>query len=74
MKIDKKYEGILTAALMAISMGTVMSFAMTFVNVGINNNTLAAFAKAWCIAILVSLPTGLLITPRIRKIVKKLVS
>jgi len=74
MKIDKKYEGILIATLMALSMATVMSFAMTLVNVGFNSHTLSAFARGWSIAIVVALPTGLILTPNIRKLVSRLVN
>jgi hypothetical protein len=49
-----------------------MSFAMTIVNVGINNYFLKAWLTGWGIGFLASLPFSCLIPPLVQKIMKML--
>jgi hypothetical protein len=53
---------------MAVIMSMCMSFAMTAVNVGMNNYFLKAWLTGWGIGFLVSLPFSFFIPPLIQKI------
>jgi len=71
MKIAKKYSIILFAALTSLGMSFSMSLTLTLVNVGLAG-FLEKWPRAFIIGFIVSLPTSLIITPIVRKIVNKL--
>jgi len=73
MKINKKYEQIVTMTLMVL----VMTFVVTFVNTARNNGFQADFIllwlKSWGFAYIVALPTVMIIMPLIKKLVSSMV-
>lgn len=72
--IAKKYETILFALVNGAFMSGFMSFVITFLNIGFVDNFLFIWLGAYWKAFLVAFPIILLVTPRIRKAVSKLVS
>lgn len=72
MKIDKKYAGVLAAIIMSVLMATLMSFALTLINVGFNDALLRAFIKTWGMALCVAVPMGMLLMPLVKRIVCKI--
>ncbi|MCM1988713.1 DUF2798 domain-containing protein [Oceanirhabdus seepicola] len=72
MRINRKYEGILFAFLMAAGMSCLISLVMTLINVGISSALFGIWIKAWGIGFIVSLPVSIFYPPVIRKVIKKL--
>jgi len=71
--IDKRYEFVLFAFLMALFMAGFMSFIVTLINVGFVDGILSMWFEAYWKAFLVAFPTIFLVVPRVRKIVDILV-
>jgi len=72
--INKKYEFVLFAFLMALFMSGFMSLIVTFINVGFIDGILTMWIEAYWKAFLVAFPTIFLVVPQIRKVVNILVS
>jgi len=70
LKINRKYAGLLTGLLMSITMSTVMALIMTSVNIGFNEQFLIKFLDGLSFSLCISIPTGLLVSPRIRRLVE----
>ena len=70
MKIKSKYSIFLTALLMVVILDTTMTFTMTSVFIGWTSGFIQRFAGAWLIGFAVALPTSLVITPLVRRLVK----
>ncbi|GEM_PF-2373236 len=49
MKIRRKYLPFITAVAMGLSMGVIMSFVMTWVNLGLVEGFLIKWAKAFAV-------------------------
>lgn len=71
--MNKKYAHYLFAAIMAVSMGFIMSLALTFVNTGMDNGFFLRWIRAFITAICIAFPTALLIAPITQLIVNKAV-
>jgi len=71
--INKKYEFILFAFLMALFMAGFMSFIVTLINMGFVDGILGIWFEAYWKAFLVAFPTIFLIVPQVRKIVDMLI-
>ena len=71
-KIDKQYDNILFSAIMAILMGFFMSIIITYVNVGLTENFLAIWLKAFITGIITGFPVTLIVAPISRTMVNKL--
>ncbi|HCS65171.1 MAG TPA: DUF2798 domain-containing protein [Cellvibrio sp.] len=54
---------------MALLMSCIMSFIISVFNVGLVDNIVLIWLKAWLFAFIVAFPTILLITPTVRKLV-----
>ena len=72
MKMDKKFAGLLNAALMAVILPFFMTFVVVLVNTGFSGRFLGSWMRTWAIAAVVAFPLILLLSPRIRKVVAKM--
>jgi len=71
--INKKYEFVLFAFLMALFMAGFMSFVVTLINIGFVEGILGIWFEAYWKAFLVAFPTIFIVVPRVRKIVNILI-
>lgn len=71
--INKKYEFVLFAFLMALFMAGFMSFIVTLINIGFVDNILSIWFEAYWKAFLVAFPTIFVVVPQVRKVVNKLI-
>jgi hypothetical protein len=74
MKINPKYSPYLFAFFMGASMGIVMSFLITAINVGFTQDFLFRWLKAFGIGASVGIPTAVLVSPFIAKLVNRLIN
>ena len=72
MRIDARYENVLSAVLMSLIMAFFMSLTMTLVNVGINEHFFLAWMNGLFIGFLVGIPASIVFSPIVRKAVHKL--
>jgi len=71
--MDRKYENVVFAILMAIVITIPMAFFMTLINVGFSNIFLQAFLKSLVVGIIVSAPIAFIVIPYVRKLVEILI-
>ena len=71
--IDKKYEFVLFAFLMALFMAGFMSFVVTLINMGFVEGILGIWFEAYWKAFLVAFPTIFVVVPQVRRIVSILI-
>lgn len=71
--IDKKYEFIAFAFFMGLFMSCFMSFVITLINLGMVDGFFFIWMGAFYKAFLVAFPTILVVVPRVRKLVAKVV-
>lgn len=67
--INKQYTPQVFSFFMALLMSCIMSFIISVFNVGLVDNIVLIWLKAWLFAFIVAFPTILLITPTVRKLV-----
>lgn len=67
--ISKRYTGYVFSFFMALLMSSIMSFAISTLNLGLAPNILSIWLKAWAAAFAIALPTIILVTPLVRKLV-----
>ena len=71
--INKKYEFILFAFLMAAFMAGFMSFIVTLINIGFIDGILWLWLEAYWKAFLVAFPTIFIVVPQVRRVVALLI-
>ncbi len=71
--IDKKYEFVLFAFVMAAFMAGFMSFIVTLINIGFVDGIFWFWIEAYWKAFLVAFPTIFVVVPQVRKVVALLV-
>ena len=71
--INKKYEFILFAFLMAAFMAGFMSFIVTLINIGFVDGILWLWLEAYWKAFLVAFPTIFIVVPQVRRVVALLI-
>lgn len=71
--INKKYEFVLFAFLMALFMSGFMSLIVTFINLGFVDGLLHIWFEAYWKAFLVAFPTIFIVVPQVRKVVNILI-
>jgi Protein of unknown function (DUF2798) len=67
--IQKKHAPHAFSFFMALLMSCLMSFIISTFNVGLINDILFIWLKAWALAFVIAFPTIILITPLVRKLV-----
>jgi len=72
-KIPKKYYNIVFCFLMAILMSCIMSFFVTFRNIGFSDEFMMRWLTAWWGAFLVGFSLNLFIVPLVRKGMGKII-
>ena len=71
--INKKYEFVLFAFLMALFMAGFMSFIVTLINIGFVDGIVSIWFEAYWKAFLVAFPTIFVVVPQVRKVVSILI-
>jgi hypothetical protein len=71
--INKKYEFILFAFLMAAFMAGFMSFIVTLINIGFVDGIFWFWLEAYWKAFLVAFPTIFIVVPQVRRVVALLI-
>lgn len=69
--INRKYEVLVFALVNGVFMSGIMSFIITFLNLGFIDEFITIWLNSYWKAFLVAFPIILIITPRIRKLVNK---
>ena len=72
MKANAKVSMFLSALFMVLILDTAMTFTMTSILTGWTPGFVQRFAGGWFLGFVVALPTSIVATPLVRKIVKKL--
>jgi len=72
LKVGAKAAGFISAFFMVIILDTAMTFTMTSVLTGWTPGFAQRFAGGWLLGFAVALPTSIVATPLVRRIVKKL--
>ncbi|AZQ84025.1 DUF2798 domain-containing protein [Colwellia sp. Arc7-635] len=67
--IARKYQKILFFFLMALFMSGIMSFAISLFNLGLVNDLVIIWLKAWAFAFCVAFPVITIIAPVAQKLV-----
>ncbi|RCW48073.1 DUF2798 domain-containing protein [Paenibacillus prosopidis] len=72
MKINKKYERITFAFLMALCMSAIISFFMVLVNTGFQLELLGTWLATWGMAFFIAFPAACVLPKQIGKIMRKI--
>lgn len=72
--IPAKYTHYVFSFFMALLMSCIMSFVITVFNVGLVDNLLFIWLKAWGFAFMVAFPTINVVAPIVRKLVTLVVA
>jgi hypothetical protein len=72
--IPAKYTHYVFSFFMALLMSCIMSFVITVFNVGLIDNLLFIWLKAWGFAFMVAFPTINVVAPIVRKLVALVVA
>jgi hypothetical protein len=67
--IDRKHHKIVFAFFMALLMSCIMSFVISIFNVGLVNNIVQVWLKAWAFAFVIAFPTITVISPIVHRLV-----
>ncbi|MCP4082602.1 MAG: DUF2798 domain-containing protein [Planctomycetaceae bacterium] len=67
--VPKKYENQVFAFFMSLLMSCLMSLVICIFNFGLVEDLLLIWLKAWLFAFVVALPTIVLVSPLVRKLV-----
>jgi len=67
--IDRKYQHIVFGFFMALLMSCFMSLIISIFNMGLVDNILFIWLKAWAFAFVVAFPTVIVVAPVVRKLV-----
>ena len=66
--IPQKYQRFVFSFFMALLMSCLMSLVITLFNVGIKDNILFIWLKAWGFAFVVAFPAVILVSPVVHKL------
>lgn len=66
--INKRYENVVFSFFMALIMSCIMSLVITIFNIGLVDNIIFIWLKAWLFAFSVAFPTVTLIAPFVKKL------
>lgn len=71
--VDRKQYRFVQAFFMALIMSCCMSLVISLFNVGLVNNFLTIWLKSWGFAFIVGLPTFIIVSPIVRKLVNTVI-
>lgn len=72
--INPKYQKLVFAFFMALIMSCLMSFVITIFNIGLNNQLIHLWLKAWTFAFFVAFPAITLVAPIAHKLTIRLIN
>lgn len=72
--IQNRYRPYVFAFFMALLMSCLMSFVITLFNVGLIDNVLQIWLKAWAFAFVVAFPAVILVAPVVHRLVDAVMS
>lgn len=67
--IDRKYQHIVFGFFMALLMSCFMSLIISIFNVGLVDNIIYIWLKAWAFAFTFAFPSVIIVAPAVRKLV-----
>ena len=67
--ISRKYHKLVFSFFMSLMMSCIMSLVISVFNVGLVDNIVAIWLKAWSFAFVVAFPTIFIISPLMHKLV-----
>ncbi|MFY0700264.1 MAG: DUF2798 domain-containing protein [Bermanella sp.] len=67
--ISRKYHKLVFSFFMSLMMSCIMSLVISVFNVGLVDNIVAIWLKAWSFAFVVAFPTIFIISPLVHKLV-----
>lgn len=67
--VPVKYASYVFSFFMSLLMSGIMSFVISVFNIGLVEDIVAIWLKAWMFAFAVALPTIIAVTPLVRKLV-----
>lgn len=67
--IPRKHQKFVFSFFMALFMSGIMSFVITLFNIGMVDNILSIWLKAWSFAFVVAFPTIIVVSPFVHKAV-----
>lgn len=70
---NPKYRNVVFAFLMALLMSGFMSFVISLFNVGMVDNIITIWIKAWIFAFSIAFPTVILVAPLVHKLTDKII-
>ena len=70
---NPKYRTVVFAFLMALLMSGFMSFVISLFNVGMVDNIITIWLKAWVFAFSIAFPTVILVAPLVHKLTDKII-
>ena len=71
--MNKKFAPFLFAAIMAVSMGFMMSLFVTLMNKGFTDGFLLWWMRSFGVSVAIAFPTSMIIAPVAQKVVGKIV-
>lgn len=71
--LNRKYQSIVFAFFMALLMSGIMSLIISIYNLGLVNNILHIWLKAWGFAFVVAFPVAMLVSPTVRGLVNLII-
>ena len=69
---SKRYSNLLFTLIMGFGMSLLMTFIITYINTGMDDEFIRRFMKAWSISLPVAITAILIVAPITRKFVDKI--
>ncbi|TQF70031.1 DUF2798 domain-containing protein [Pseudoalteromonas luteoviolacea] len=73
-RLNSKHKSLLVALFASVGMSFVMSFTMLLINIGIVDNFIFLWLKAWLVSVTVAFPSAILIVPVAQKMANELIN
>ena len=70
--IPKKFSNLIFTLIMGFGMSLLMTFIITYINTGLDDEFIRRFMKAWSISLPVAITAILIVAPITRKFVDKI--
>tara|TARA_B100001027_G_C15992111_1_gene208786 strand:- start:3 stop:230 length:228 start_codon:yes stop_codon:yes gene_type:complete len=70
--IPKKFSNLIFTLIMGFGMSLLMTFIITYINTGMDDEFIRRFMKAWSISLPVAITAILIVAPITRKFVDKI--
>jgi len=67
--IDKRFQHLVFAFFMSLLMSCLMSLVISIFNIGLVDDILTIWVKAWSFAFIVAFPAIILVSPMVKRLV-----